>query len=493
MLPTTLATQLWYYAKSEHEEAHPATNAIIERIQLECYPPVSYMGRRHPNQDLVDVCKYAIIFFESTKTSYSLKNRLQRKIKHCVKLENLQFHIALKFMLEWYSATPFTKLSTKKIVTRLLQDIQMIGSDENKVEDLKKICADLSAREKTPPTLKAVLTNTLLACQSTQKQRERLNSLRISMLSPITVYIWKAKGNIGHIALKTSRQYISFLSKHRVRSDNPSNCHLYFNDLKDLNRTADQKITLYSLNTDLILQGFNILKQLNWKEATEKNCSSAIAALLILGGFRNIFDNVFSPLPDASEIQKILEAAQKKMIDIKIKYIFTGKVLPNHFSDPLKRASEIEQDQYENLIDPISLAKNAINNVIYENLKIDVKLHLYVLKRDLVLDTYRLPVNDAHRIKRHALVEMVKELHEVFLQTCLKDKTLILERIDQHTTFFKLLAQHENFNHMGYWEYLNAIIESYKFDKNTKHLKNKWIKRIEELKKLSIKEYHLGN
>ncbi|EFB41529.1 hypothetical protein [Parachlamydia acanthamoebae] len=46
---------------------------------------------------------------------------------------------------------------------------------------------------------------------------------------------------------------------------------------------------------------------------------------------------------------------------------------------------------------------------------------------------------------------------------------------------------------MGYWEYLNAIIESYKFDKNTKHLKNKWLKRIEELKKLSIKEYHLEN
>lgn len=499
MLPERLHTNLAYYEMGIHQNT-PATLYILKYLKKYSTP------NKTNEQKLIEICHSAILYLESTKQAFSLSSKLKKiMIKYAPRDHQTSLKCILEFAFDCFKKDHTKVKETKKALSQLQQVLK-------KEKDLEK-CIRYCEKNKLPKSLKKVLLNTLSATTINPEQEE-IPYYHLAMRS-VDIYIWK-DNSTSHVALKVARQYMSFRP---VVDQQRSKCRNHFDDLRDIGRIAEHKITLHGLATDEIIEKFAILKQLDWQETTEEHCTSALIGLLILGGLKGNF----SSFPDRRDIKILLEDARRSpamlqieqlneevhydyVLEDKIKGIFKNHITLNQLLEVLSKAQKKEETEFgKTLITENNTAKRKrdIYKAIYAHTGIDIKLKLFRLKKALILGYYKYPKENPIRIRAHFLYEMVHELFSKMIYEYLDLRNEVT--FDNCKAFFNLIDQinvtdrQESYNEKPFsFDFLNDLLKSYpdegktgeeaeKYIEQTKELKEKWSFRIRHLKNLVTK------
>jgi len=158
--------------------------------------------------------------------------------------------------------------------------------------------------------------------------------------SNVKVYVWESgstgvNGDVGHVAIRTtiykngikqSSKYMSFwpnpkTSGKGLLKGTASHEHSYEDDKRDEGGPPTHKVTFHTLDAKAIVDGWEKLKQSNWKAAScdkiscsksgAKNCGSVSALLLVLGGIRKLDPHAFNNLPSTKEIKNMINSLPK--------------------------------------------------------------------------------------------------------------------------------------------------------------------------------------
>lgn len=356
---------------------------------------------------LINLCGACVAYCVTTDTSEDLKNIFSKYLSKMSPKDfcQIEFHQTLKYVLKFYRKDSLPSAESRKAIKKINSLIKSINSCTCEIEKLSKL-AELKSKCSyfiiQHPNRN--LTPLLQAAYDFEPKRKELD-LQISEKpkNSVVVYIWEPKttlvyGSVGHVAIKINGRYISLYPETEISSIKEitqpitADFHTKERDESSEGRPADHVIEFKNLDTAAMIKAYKILKHVvQWqgtacgKEScqplTQRNCSSMVATLLVVGRIRELFpenerNEIFPTIPSIEELNKELEqlkiekrkkiTSEKKLkvetvdiigsagyVGVQFYKIFDALklrqlTLPNNFLVQVKKASELEAQRYGN-------------------------------------------------------------------------------------------------------------------------------------------------
>jgi hypothetical protein len=350
--------------------------------------------------------------------------------------------------------------------------------------------------------------------EANKNQFDSINKLKLgaktlTKLSPVTIYIWRPYtefliGDVGHVAIKTENEYISFwpnldTDQKNYKSGIKSVNHTYLEDLLYEGRDPEYKITLYNLNAELIEEAYAELRTLKWgayscdkschKKSESRNCGSMAAQLLTIGGFdgfKHMFPNGVkipknkpktNPQPTKGTNNKVPTTSFGPIFNISEFSAFIGvsfwegfsflhkRIVPANMADPLLEAARDEKlhngKQIETYRQELIAKKHKNAQRIKNASGIDLKSVISLVKNDFIMINHILH-SAAAKFNLHTAgmdydqrTKMRDALHEVLKEAMIQYKLLAQAPIIDAEEVYKIFESIMNF----YSDWADKIID----------------------------------